>query len=53
MWLQHQTRLINEYRLALADASARKQLAEEMEKFFFDGGDLMQTGYVPPATKPE
>lgn len=47
-WLAHQTRLINEYRLALADASARKLLAEEMEKFFF-GGDLTQTHYVPPA----
>ena len=53
MWIQHQTRLINEYRLALADASARKQLSEEMEKFFFDGGDLTQTGYVPPAPKAE
>ncbi|PPE74027.1 oxidative damage protection protein [Solimonas fluminis] len=46
-WLAHQTRLINEYRLALADAQARKFLAEEMEKFFF-GGDLAQTGFTPP-----
>ena len=46
-WIAHQTRLINEYRLALAEASARKFLAEEMEKYFF-GGDLTQTGYVPP-----
>jgi Fe-S cluster biosynthesis and repair protein YggX len=53
LWLQHQTRLINEYRLALADASARKQLAEEMEKFFFDGGELTQTGYVAPQAKTE
>ena len=45
-WLAHQTRLINEYRLALADPGARKFLAEEMEKFFF-GGELAQTGYVP------
>ena len=48
LWVEHQTRLINEYRLNLADASARKQLTEEMEKFFFDGGELTQTGYVPP-----
>lgn len=48
-WLQHQTRLINEYRLALADASARKFLADEMEKYFF-GGDLAGTSYVPPAS---
>ena len=47
-WLQHQTRLINEYRLALADAKARKFLAEEMEKYFFGGGELAQTSYVPP-----
>lgn len=47
-WIQHQTRLINEYRLALADASARKLLTEEMEKFFFGGGELSQTGFVPP-----
>ncbi|MFT4047928.1 MAG: oxidative damage protection protein [Solimonas sp.] len=52
MWIQHQTRLINEYRLQLADASARKLLGEEMEKFFF-GGELTQTGYVPPAPKSE
>jgi Fe-S cluster biosynthesis and repair protein YggX len=51
MWIQHQTRLINEYRLALADAGARKLLSEEMEKFLFDGGELTQTGYVPPASK--
>lgn len=47
-WLQHQTRLINEYRLALSDAKARKFLAEEMEKYFFGGGELAQTGYTPP-----
>lgn len=51
-WIEHQTRLINEYRLALAEASARKFLAGEMEKFFF-GGELAQTGYVPPLGKPE
>jgi len=51
-WLAHQTRLINEYRLALADASARKFLAQEMEKFFF-GGELTQTSYVPEPKNPE
>lgn len=48
-WLEHQTRLINEYRLVLADAKARKFLAEEMQKYFFDGGELAQTSYTPPA----
>ena len=46
-WVAHQTRLINEYKLALAEPKARKFLAEEMEKWFF-GGELAQTGYVPP-----
>jgi Fe-S cluster biosynthesis and repair protein YggX len=47
-WLAHQTRLINEYRLVLADAQARKFLSEEMEKYFFGGGELTGTHYVPP-----
>lgn len=51
-WVAHQTRLINEYKLALAEAKSRKFLAEEMEKYFF-GGELAQTGYVPPATPAE
>lgn len=46
-WLAHQTRVINEYRLSLADRKAREFLEKEMEKFFF-GGDLAETGYVPP-----
>jgi Fe-S cluster biosynthesis and repair protein YggX len=46
-WLQHQTRLINEYRLELSEASARRFLSEEMERYFF-GGELTQTGYTPP-----
>ncbi len=47
-WLEHQTRLINEYRLALSEAKARKFLREELEKYFFGGGELAQTGYIPP-----
>lgn len=46
-WLQHQTRLINEYQLTMAEPKARKFLAEEMEKYFF-GGDLADTHYTPP-----
>ena len=46
--IAHQTRLINEYRLALADPAARKFLADEMQKYFFGGGEMAQTGYVPP-----
>ncbi|MDE2070633.1 MAG: oxidative damage protection protein [Gammaproteobacteria bacterium] len=48
-WLQHQTMLINEYRLSAIDPKARKFLAEEMEKFFFGGDAKRPEGYVPPA----
>ncbi|MCS6996566.1 MAG: oxidative damage protection protein [Casimicrobiaceae bacterium] len=47
-WLRHQTMLINEYRLGLADPRARKYLAEQMEKYFFTGGAEVASGYVPP-----
>lgn len=49
MWIEHQTRLINEYRLVLADAKARKFLIEEMERYFFGDGKTAETGFVPPA----
>ena len=48
-WLAHQTMLINENRLNLADAKARKYLAEQMEKHFFSGGADQVQGFVPPA----
>ena len=48
-WIKHQTMLVNENRLNLSDAKARKYLAEQMENHFFgDGADAAQ-GYVPPA----
>lgn len=47
MWLTHQTMLINEYRLVLADAQSRKFLQEEMEKFFFGAGSQAPEGYRP------
>lgn len=47
-WLAHQTRLINEYRLVLADAQARKFLTDELQRYFFGDGQTAQTGYVPP-----
>lgn len=47
-WLEQQKMLVNENRLNLADARARKYLATQMEKYFFgDGGDK-PAGYVPP-----
>ncbi|MEQ1437992.1 oxidative damage protection protein [Fontimonas sp. SYSU GA230001] len=48
-WIAQQTRLINEYRLVLADAQARKFLSAEMERYFFGDGHTAETGYVPPA----
>ena len=48
-WLKHQTMLVNENRLNLADLRARQYLARQMENHFFgDGADAAQ-GYVPPA----
>jgi Fe-S cluster biosynthesis and repair protein YggX len=48
MWLQHQTMLINEYRLTPIDPKARKFLEEEMEKYFFGTGSERPKEYVPP-----
>ena len=48
-WVKHQTMLVNENRLNLADLKARKWLAEQMENHFFGGGAEMPSGYVPPA----
>ncbi|WP_245563151.1 oxidative damage protection protein [Nevskia ramosa] len=47
-WIAHQTRLINEMRLSLAEAESRKLLMTELEKFFFGGGELTKTSYIPP-----
>ena len=48
LWLKHQTMLVNENRLNLADLRARQYLARQMEKFFFGDGVDQPTGYVPP-----
>lgn len=48
-WLKHQTMLVNENRLNLADARARQYLARQMEQFLFGGGVDQPTGFVPPA----
>lgn len=47
-WLNHQTMLINEYRLNMLDAKAREFLAKEMEKFLFGNGSEKPSGYVAP-----
>jgi Fe-S cluster biosynthesis and repair protein YggX len=49
-WLKQQTMLVNENRLNLADARARKYLQTQMEKHFFGEGADQAAGYVPPAS---
>lgn len=48
MWVNHQTMLINEYRLNPMDPEAKKMIVKEMEKFLFsnDSADKPE-GYVP------
>jgi len=48
-WIAIQTRIVNENRLNLADARARRYLTEQMEQFLFADGDIEAQGYVPPA----
>ena len=47
-WLKHQTMLVNENRLNLADARVRKYLLQQAERHFFGGGADVAQGYVPP-----
>jgi Fe-S cluster biosynthesis and repair protein YggX len=49
-WLKHQTMLVNENRLNLADTRARKYLLTQMEKHFFGEGADAAAGYVPPSS---
>lgn len=48
-WLDQQKMLINENRLSLADAKARKYLEQQMERHFFGEGADTPAGYIPPA----
>ncbi|HMN76867.1 MAG TPA: oxidative damage protection protein [Burkholderiaceae bacterium] len=48
LWLRHQTMLVNENRLNLADQRARQYLARQMELFLFGEGGDQPAGYVPP-----
>ena len=47
LWLNHQTMLINEYRLSLMDLKARAFLKAEMEKFLFGTGSEKPAGFMP------
>lgn len=48
LWKKHQTMLVNENRLNLADLRARQYLARQMEQFLFGSGADKPAGYVPP-----
>ena len=47
--MKHQTMLVNENRLNLADQRSRQYLARQMELFLFGEGVEKPAGYVPPA----
>ncbi|WP_028453854.1 oxidative damage protection protein [Chitinilyticum litopenaei] len=47
-WVKHQTMLINENRLNLADPRARQYLQQQLENYFFGAGADAVAGYVPP-----
>jgi Fe-S cluster protector protein len=42
---------VNENRLSLADAAARKYLAQQMDGYFFGAGADVAAGYVKPGSK--
>lgn len=46
MWINHQTMLINEFRLSLIDPKARTFLLKEMENFLFGNGSEKPPGYT-------
>ena len=48
MWQQHQTILINEYRLDLSDANARNFLKQQMIKFLFEDESQLPDAYTDP-----
>ena len=47
-WVNHQTMLINEYRLTPVEPKARKFLEDEMEKFLFGEGSEKPKEFVDP-----
>ncbi|HIP95219.1 MAG TPA: oxidative damage protection protein [Leucothrix sp.] len=46
-WVNHQTMLLNEYRLSPINPKDRKFLEEEMEKFLFGDGSTAVDNFVP------
>ena len=50
-WLKHQTMLINENRLNMADPRARQYLLKQTEKYFFGEGASLPPDFVAPQQK--
>lgn len=48
MWTAHQTMLINEYRLNLADPKSREFLMQELQNYFFGNGSEKPQGFTEP-----
>jgi Fe-S cluster biosynthesis and repair protein YggX len=46
MWINHQTMLINEYKLSMIEKKSRDFLMQEMEKFLFGGDAEKPPGYT-------
>ena len=53
LWLNHQTMLINEYKLNMLDAQSRSFLKDEMQKFLFEGNAAAPAGFTPPTSNDE
>ena len=51
LWLEHQTMLINEYRLNLLEPEAKQFLQTELEKFLFGDGSDKPSGFNPIKSK--
>jgi len=49
-WVNHQTMLINEYRLNPMDPKAKELIVGELEKFLFGEGAEKPADYVPEST---
>jgi Fe-S cluster biosynthesis and repair protein YggX len=47
MWVNHQTMLINEYRLSMLEPKSRAFLMQELDKFLFGDGSEKPAGYIP------
>ena len=46
LWINHQTMLINEYKLSLIEKKSRDFLTQEMEKFLFGGDAEKPPGFT-------